>query len=223
VVQGLIDFTRPVALLMIAVLHFIPGAVEETICGYRSRLATGSILAITHAAQPASTPAAGTAETVAGIYQNSPTPLNLRTAAQISALFQGFEVLSPGVVPVERWRPEPHQIPIVLENPETYLAGVGQIPLPLPRVKLTSKGGWESNSPPQLVRAQRGSLANQGISMISCDSGEARNDLVRCQTVRAGLGVWAVRMPIWCGVMRYQRWGGVRDLVPRRPPPHRLG
>ncbi len=47
-VAGLLDFSRPVALLAVAVLHFVPGDITTVLESYRAALAPGSALAISH-------------------------------------------------------------------------------------------------------------------------------------------------------------------------------
>ncbi|GAA3075687.1 SAM-dependent methyltransferase [Streptosporangium carneum] len=102
-VNRLIDFSEPVGLLMVGVLHFVTD--EEDPAGlvgeFADRMAGGSHLAISHAMAESAPEAraqwsAGTA--------NSPTQSTFRSHAEVLALLDGFELLDPGLVPVQDWR-----------------------------------------------------------------------------------------------------------------------
>jgi hypothetical protein len=125
--RRLIDFTRPVAVLLAAVLHFIPDSDDPaTIIGtLRAAMAPGSYLAISHACLDTDPGFAPTGESayrsrVAG-------QLTMRTSEEIAGLFQGFTMVDPGVVWAPLWRPEPGDA--VPEDPHRYWlqAGVGRL------------------------------------------------------------------------------------------------
>ncbi|MFJ4658867.1 SAM-dependent methyltransferase [Nocardia sp. NPDC088792] len=99
----LIDFSRPVAVLLIAVLHFIPDADDPSgiIARISSRLAPGSHLVIVHASADTSAHHAA-----ANLYQRTSNPFTMRTRDEILALFDGFELLAPGLVAPTAWRPD---------------------------------------------------------------------------------------------------------------------
>lgn len=127
-----LDLDRPVAVLYVAVLHFIGGdqparIVAET----RRHLAPGSYLAVSHAADLPDTAAdpdrASATRAAADLYTDTTTPLVLRTYQQVSALFDGFDLLEPGVVPAHLWRPERRPGP-----PIPVLAAVAHLPTPGP-------------------------------------------------------------------------------------------
>lgn len=104
--QAVLDFTQPIALLFIAVFHFIVdeenprGILDE----FRSRVAPGSYLAISHLATDKA-PAEEMARMEA-IYRNASAPMVYRDGVDIQALFDGTELVSPGLVSVARWRPD---------------------------------------------------------------------------------------------------------------------
>lgn len=122
-VRTLIDFSRPVAVLLAAVLHFIPDSDDpaKIVGSLREAMAPGSFLVISHACRdtdPDFAPAGESAyrSRVAG-------QLSMRTTEEIAALFDGFTVLDPGVVWLPLWRPGPdEEIP---EDPERYWCRVG--------------------------------------------------------------------------------------------------
>lgn len=102
---GLIDFQEPVALLAVAVLHFLPDTAQpaELLAHYRRALPANSLLAISHGTTDQQPPAAveGTA-----LYHATNTPLTLRTHEQVTALMAGTHILEPGVVFTPQWRPD---------------------------------------------------------------------------------------------------------------------
>jgi len=126
--QLLIDFAQPVALLLVAVLHFVPDSAGpgEILATLRDALAPGSYLVICHSCRDANPDLAPSAETayrsrVAG-------QLCIRTRAEIAGLFNGFDLVEPGLVWLPEWRPDsPVDVP---ENPQQYwgLVGVGRRP-----------------------------------------------------------------------------------------------
>ena len=123
-----LDLTRPVAVLFVAVLHFVTAAEDPAgiVAAFRDTLAPGSYVAITHVADIDSgvlgRRAAATRE-AARLYGEGVAPLVLRTPEQIHALFDGLELIEPGLVRVGRWRPDhrPRRGPSV-----PVLAGLGQ-------------------------------------------------------------------------------------------------
>ena len=125
--RRLINFDRPVGLLLSAVLHFVPerddpGAV---VAGFRDLLPSGSYLVISHSTQggrPGSR-----MDSAQNVYRRTSTPLTPRSYDQVAALFTGFELVEPGLVPVGEWRPEPGADPAELDN-LAGLAGAGRKP-----------------------------------------------------------------------------------------------
>jgi SAM-dependent methyltransferase len=123
--RRLLNLDEPVALLLVAVVHFLSDADRpaEVIATLRDALAPGSVLVVTHATMDGPTP--GGQREAQEVYQRTATPLIMRTAAELEPFFDGFEIVEPGIVPLSYWRPEtpPNQDddPAVLHG----LAGVG--------------------------------------------------------------------------------------------------
>jgi hypothetical protein len=106
-VAGLLDLDRPVALLALAVLHFVPGDLGGTLTPYLRHLSSGSVLAVSHASNDHADPAlTARLESVARAYGDTDAPPTLRSRAEITALFDGLELVPPGVVDLTDW-PEP--------------------------------------------------------------------------------------------------------------------
>jgi SAM-dependent methyltransferase len=126
---GLIDFTQPVALLLIAVVHFIHDDEDpwRIVGALKDALAPGSYLALTHGTEEGKPDIAHAAEKV---YQRAATAdLRMRPRADILRLFDGLELIEPGLVTSPQWHPEsPADLP---EDPGKFwggLAGVGRKP-----------------------------------------------------------------------------------------------
>ncbi len=104
-VTGLLDFTKPMALLLVAVLHAVRDERDPygALAVLKERLAPGSYLVIghgTHERHPDEFREA--AEAV----ERTPTPLAMRTHAEILRFFDGFELVEPGLVWTHEWRPD---------------------------------------------------------------------------------------------------------------------
>jgi hypothetical protein len=101
-----LDFSQPVAVLLLSVLHFIscdedaPGIIAR----FRERMAPGSYLAISIGTSDGADPEmlAEATKTYAGARM----PFTLRSRAQIMDLFEGFDLVEPGLVPLPGWRPD---------------------------------------------------------------------------------------------------------------------
>ncbi|UNO44341.1 SAM-dependent methyltransferase [Streptomyces sp. MST-110588] len=132
-VRELIDFDRPVALLLVAVLHFVrdeedPAGIVATLA---EALPTGSRLVLSHATgEPYEAYEQGRTDEeardgVLDVYKNATATLNLRTKAEIEPLFGPFTLMEPGVVRVPLWRPD-EPVPTAEElNNIIFYGGVG--------------------------------------------------------------------------------------------------
>ncbi len=104
-IVALLDLTRPVAVLMVSVLHFVPESADPdgVIARLRAAMAPGSYLAISHFSHGSRE---GDADRIVAMSRQTPTTTTPRTRDRIEALFRGFTLLPPGVVDVSRWRPD---------------------------------------------------------------------------------------------------------------------
>ncbi|MEU9443598.1 SAM-dependent methyltransferase [Streptomyces sp. NPDC048304] len=103
-VRRVIDFGRPVALFLVAVLHFLrdahePGRVVATL---RDALPPGSFLVLSHATGDF----ADDRSEAEAVYDNASASMNLRSRDQVERFFEGFELVEPGLVQVPFWRPD---------------------------------------------------------------------------------------------------------------------
>jgi hypothetical protein len=106
VVRSVIDFNEPVALMLVAVLHFLgeedkPETVLKTLL---DALPSGSYLAASHMTLEHDPVGVGGGQRV---YREAGLPMNARDADEFASLaFSGLELVPPGVVLVTEWRPE---------------------------------------------------------------------------------------------------------------------
>ena len=107
-VRETLDFARPVAVLMNAVLHFIPDSdhPERIIDGYTAVLAPGSYLALSHAAPDLRHPGEQ-GEMLADYQRSTRVPFINREPEQIGTWLEHLEIQPPGLVTVDQWHPEP--------------------------------------------------------------------------------------------------------------------
>jgi hypothetical protein len=123
-VTRLIDFSQPVAVLILSVLHFVSDEEDpyQIVAGYRDRMASGSYLAIT--AGSAGGVDEATAKAAAELYRSAGTPVRARSGEQMMKFFAGCDLVDPGLVNVAQWRSDPgtDATPTAIQ----MLAGVGR-------------------------------------------------------------------------------------------------
>ncbi|GAA2258010.1 MULTISPECIES: SAM-dependent methyltransferase [Streptomyces] len=107
-VERLIDLNQPVALLLVAILHFVEdeddpyGAVAEL----GEALAPGSLLVLTHASYEGVPLPQERAGGAVDVYKNIRNPLIMRSREEIARFFEGYDMVEPGLVAMPRWRPD---------------------------------------------------------------------------------------------------------------------
>ncbi|WP_250006673.1 SAM-dependent methyltransferase [Actinoplanes sp. M2I2] len=103
-----LDLDQPVALMLIAVLHFIhgDGAAKPIVRELVDALPSGSYLVATHATSDFGTPEQQ------ALYQQiiaqGRSDVWTRPQQEFADLFEGLQLIDPGVVPASEWRPEPN-------------------------------------------------------------------------------------------------------------------
>ena len=122
---ALLDLDQPVGLVMAAILHAMPdeddpwGLVRQ----YTEQMAPGSYVAISHATADNRPDAANQALEVT---RRTTTPGTLRPREQVLRLFEGLDLVDPGLVWTPQWRPDsPDEVGEHPERLVTY-AGVGR-------------------------------------------------------------------------------------------------
>ncbi|MCO6010718.1 SAM-dependent methyltransferase [Actinoallomurus purpureus] len=102
----LIDFSEPVGVLLIAMVHFITEEERPYVMGaLRDALPSGSHITFTHATRDGHPTT--TVEQIESVYATTPTPIYIREHAEIARFFDGYDLADPGLVTVDAWRPDP--------------------------------------------------------------------------------------------------------------------
>jgi hypothetical protein len=107
VIREHLDFGRPVAVIVLAILHFVPdeddpGAIAACL---RDALAPGSYLVLTHICAEL-LPDKAAARRAKDVYEQAGQPISARGTEQIRGFFGDFELVEPGLVPKHAWRPD---------------------------------------------------------------------------------------------------------------------
>jgi hypothetical protein len=122
-----LDLEQPVALLIIAVLHFLTDSDEplKLVRRLLEALPAGSYLVVTHVTGDF---APEQWEQAVQIYRQSGITAQVRTRSEVAGFFAGLELEEPGLELVHRWRPEPE--PEQLEDAAVSCYGaVARLPL----------------------------------------------------------------------------------------------
>jgi hypothetical protein len=103
-VLSLIDFSQPVAILLVAVLHFIKDSEypHEIVEQLKESMAPGSYLVVSHVTGDNVTP--DITAKVRKLYEGTTAPSAPRTRAEILQFFDGLELITPGLANVSEWR-----------------------------------------------------------------------------------------------------------------------
>lgn len=107
---GVIDPNEPVALLLVALLHFMPPETEPEhfLTFYMDQLPPGSLLVLTHGYLGSENPEyVAKAEHLNSTYQEQAnSSVKPRSRTEIAAFFEGLEFADPGLVWLPKWRPD---------------------------------------------------------------------------------------------------------------------
>ncbi|MGW4425057.1 SAM-dependent methyltransferase [Streptosporangium sp. NPDC004631] len=121
-----LDFSRPVAVLLVAIMHFITEADDprRILATLRDAVPPGSCLVLSHGTHDYR---AEVAEKGTQVYRRANSPLVLRSREEIMELFDGFELVDPGLVWLPEWRPRDLSL---YDDPSQALivCGVGRKP-----------------------------------------------------------------------------------------------
>ncbi|WBQ06686.1 SAM-dependent methyltransferase [Kribbella sp. CA-293567] len=129
VVTGALDLGRPVAVLQCLVLHHVRDTKQARaiVDGYLDALPSGSYLALTHPCNPRDGSrraeyATGVEEKLRGGFR----AVTFRTPDEIASLFEGLELLEPGLVGLDEWWERPEADPFEASN--LIVAGLARKP-----------------------------------------------------------------------------------------------
>jgi S-adenosyl methyltransferase len=101
-----LDFSQPVAVMLVAIMHFVPDPLDPygIVRRFVDAVPSGSYLALSHGAMDVDPEKM--AELAERLSRRSQEQFVWRSKEQVEAFFDGLELLDPGVVPVDRWRPD---------------------------------------------------------------------------------------------------------------------
>ena len=117
-----IDLGRPVGLILAGVLHFLPvGAARQVVRAFTERIAPGSYLIVS-----VGTGAPDIAERFSAAY--TAAPLHLHPRDEIPRLFDGLELVPPGLADARAWADGPGPSPPLSRREATFLAAVARKP-----------------------------------------------------------------------------------------------
>ncbi|MGY0055278.1 SAM-dependent methyltransferase [Streptomyces sp. LZ34] len=120
-----LDLTKPVALMMISILHFVPpeydhyAILDELV----NALPSGSYLALTYGTSDF---APEEMKRAADVYAASRVPVQQRPKEEIQQFFHGLELVEPGVVPIHRWRPDDPSLSQLSDADVSMFGGVAR-------------------------------------------------------------------------------------------------
>ncbi|WP_248963627.1 SAM-dependent methyltransferase [Sphaerisporangium perillae] len=131
-VGRLIDFTQPVGLLLLSILHHLhddegPGEVAAT---FREAIPPGSHMAVAHFFNPGEEHPQASEQAVNGerVFNEHLGTGRFRTREEILAFFGDLELVEPGIVPLSAWRPDPADPTELSLTLHTFAGGVARKP-----------------------------------------------------------------------------------------------
>ncbi len=116
-----LDFSEPIALILSAIMGPIAdGEGPHAIVGrLMDRLPPGSCLML----QDGTTVSQENADALEDYNESGAIPYHLRTTEEIARYFDGLDVVEPGVIPIQQWRPDPGAEPLTDVN---TFGGIGR-------------------------------------------------------------------------------------------------
>jgi hypothetical protein len=126
-VRGTLDLDRPVGVLMLAVLHYVVDGDDPTRIAHRFRdaVAPGSHLAISHATTDGQPQEFAETQTLS---RQLASPITFRPRQQVLTMFDGLDLVDPGLVYLPLWRPDSPQDAAALPEQSGAYGGVARKP-----------------------------------------------------------------------------------------------
>jgi hypothetical protein len=125
-IRAHLDFSRPVAVLLVSVLQFIADSddPQAIVAAIRAELAPGSFLVLSHVSADLMADEEA-ARRVVSAYQRANAPAWPRPRAEVLRFFDGFDLVEPGLVTKPRWRPDPGAL--LPATPDVDWCGVARL------------------------------------------------------------------------------------------------
>jgi hypothetical protein len=118
-VRDVLDLDQPIAVLIVSVLHFVTDEQDPfgIVARLRDAVPAGSYLAVSHGTsdpppRPDMTPEemAAMAARAQRLYEQAAVPIVNRTAAEVRRLFGDWDLVDPGLVFIQQWRPDDEDV-----------------------------------------------------------------------------------------------------------------
>ncbi|MFJ8002661.1 SAM-dependent methyltransferase [Streptomyces sp. NPDC096310] len=121
-----LDFSKPIALSLVALLHFVSDEYNPTgiVTKLVDNLPSGSYLVLSHVTGDFDPE---TWDSIVSIYRSGGTPAQVRSHPEVARFFEGLTLTDPGIVPATAWHPDTGQ-PAAPSGPAPVplYAGVGR-------------------------------------------------------------------------------------------------
>jgi hypothetical protein len=104
----LLNFSEPVAVMLIAILQLISDDDDpyRLVAELMQAVPEGSFLVISHVPSDMQRQAAGVAEAASRLSRLMTQRVTPRSHAEVTRFFDGLDLIEPGVVPIQQWRPD---------------------------------------------------------------------------------------------------------------------
>jgi hypothetical protein len=132
-VRKLLDFDQPIAVLLVAVLHFVEDTDEacDIVTTLHSAVVPGSHVVISHATVDELVFDERLLKKTQDAYRRQTTSsLTPRKKSDVARLFDGLELVEPGLTWLNQWRPDPDLVDVFKDGPQhsSFYVGVGRRP-----------------------------------------------------------------------------------------------
>jgi S-adenosyl methyltransferase len=132
-VRKLFDFDQPIAVLLVAVLHFVEDTddASDIVTTLRSAVVPGSYLVVSHATVDELVFDERLLKKAQEAYRRQTTSsLTPRKKTDVARFFDGLEMVEPGLTWLNMWRPDPDMVDAFKDNPErsSFYVGMGRLP-----------------------------------------------------------------------------------------------
>jgi hypothetical protein len=123
-----LDLDQPVAVMLLMTMQFVADGDRpyEVVRSFLDAVPSGSYLVLSHPASDGGTPATVANRATQRYNQLVATPMTRRSREQVATFFDGLELLTPGLVPMTQWRPDPEDVQP--DRPSPAYCGVARKP-----------------------------------------------------------------------------------------------
>ena len=104
----LLDFSQPIGVMLVAILQFVDDKDDPYLLARRliEAVPPGSFVVVSHPPSDMQRLAPGLAEALAKLSQTMVQRVTPRSREQVTSFFDGVDLIEPGVVPIQQWRPD---------------------------------------------------------------------------------------------------------------------